>query len=91
MPAYLTRFLTGTALSILVFGTLSFLTVLRSVLWPAFNYRLEIGFPLPYYYQFLVEGGMQHGTSGLRFWVDCGLSWLVVTGLYLLRQKQRNA
>jgi hypothetical protein len=55
--------LVGTILSILVFCSISFLTVVKSIRFPNFNYRLEIGFPLKYYEQFYVngDGGPNHG------------------------------
>ena len=82
--------LVGTLLAVLVFFSLSFLTVLchiRPLQQPSGGepYRLSIGFPWTYYYQFWVrrEHLPQSGWHLLHLGYDCLLTWLVIVGLYV--------
>jgi hypothetical protein len=82
--------LVGTLLAVLVFFSLSFLTVLthiRPLQQPRGSeaYRLSIGFPWTYYEQFWVgEGVPQSGWQSLHVVYDCFLTWLVTVGLYVI-------
>jgi hypothetical protein len=89
--------LVGTLLAVLVFFSLSFLTVLRHIRplqQPRGSeaYHLSIGFPWTYYYQFWVRGEHvpQSGWQRLHLSYDCLLTWLVIVGLYV-RWKQTAA
>lgn len=39
--------------------------------------NFEVGFPLTYYYQFLMDGDVQHGVLISNFIVDASLVWIV--------------
>ncbi|MGD1845840.1 MAG: hypothetical protein ACFB10_10650 [Salibacteraceae bacterium] len=85
----------GTGLSILVFFSTSFLTVLFQINSPLHRltdaYELNIGFPFNYYYEFMVEYPVPN--SGWRlnnlFW-DCFITWIVVTGTFVLQKKRKT-
>ncbi|RSK38411.1 hypothetical protein [Hymenobacter perfusus] len=81
----------GTLLAVVVFFAISFLTVLRHITpvhryKPSEAYKLAIGFPWTYYYQFWVRGEdlPQFGWHVVHLGYDCLLTWLVVLALYLL-------
>lgn len=91
--------LVGTGLSILIFFSISFLTVLSQIN-PLFNietedYILEIGFPFVYNVQFCLNGNEYPNTGWTwsHLFYDCLLSWITVTGIYLLvlRRKIRSS
>jgi hypothetical protein len=78
----------GTGLSMLIFLSVSFLTGLKSILMPAFDYRISIGFPFRYYYQFWVDGYPQHGSDLMNGLYDCIITWVLVVGGYLLIKRK---
>ena len=81
----------GTLLSILVFFSISFITFLDNI-GPLHYYgrneayHLEIGFPFTYYYEFFLSGGItpNSGWNINHLFYNCLISWIVVTGLYLI-------
>jgi len=79
----------GTLLSILLFFSISFLTVLSQLLFTSEPYSLEIGFPFEYYRQFLLRGSDFLNTEWNRtnLWLDCFITWFFATGLYFLKNK----
>jgi len=91
----LTRKLTiGTVLSVLMFFSISFLTVLLQINSPLHrqtNSNLDIGFPLTYYSQFIVEGDIAN--SGWRvsnLIIDILLIWAITTGTYLFIMRKEK-
>lgn len=88
--------LLGTALSILVFFSISFLSILAQIN-PLYYYKstetynLDIGFPLKFYGQFWLRGSEIPNSSWhpINLFYDCVLTWLVVTGLYYLIKRKR--
>lgn len=81
----------GTLLSILVFFSISFLTVLFQIHSPInreLSNDLKIGFPYTYYHEFIVDcpypnsGWMVNNLS-----LDCIFTWLIVTIVYVGLQK----
>ena len=89
--------LSGTALSILVFFSISFLTILTQInplhyYQDTETYKLDIGFPFKYYEQFWLRGNdiPNSGWTISNLFYDCLLTWLVVTGLYYLIKRKRN-
>ncbi len=85
----------GTLLSMLVFFTLSFFSVIYSIKHPE-NYvevaEMHIGFPFSYYYQFWLSGsdGPNWGGNYLNLLLDCFICWTVVTGIYLLLRREKK-
>ena len=79
----------GTFLSILVFFSISFFTVLFQINSPINRfkdvYELKIGFPFTYYHQFMVDCPIPSSGWNLShlFW-NCLIYWIVVTGVFLL-------
>lgn len=84
---YIKAIINATLLAVLVFFSISFLTVLKYInpvirhKW-SYDYSMEIGFPFSYYGQFWMKEGLHNGwhPSGLLF--DIILTWLVVVVLY---------
>jgi hypothetical protein len=83
--------LIGTILSILIFFSISFLTVLTQI--NPFHYykneetyQLNIGFPLIYYNQFWLSGSNipNSGWTVNYLFFDCILTWVIVTGTYII-------
>lgn len=86
--------LIGTILSILVFFSISFLTVLTQI--NPFHYykneeiyQLNIGFPLIYYHQFWLSGSKipNSGWTVNYLFYDSILTWIIVAGAYITWQK----
>lgn len=85
----------GTILSILTFFSISFLTVLFQINSPlnrlTDRFDLKIGYPLPYYREFKVDGPILN--SGWRidylFW-DCLVTWVLVTGIYIIWKRTKE-
>ena len=82
--------LTGTALSILVFlsvSFISFLTQINPIHYYATNetYRLDIGFPFKFYEQFFLSGSRipNSGWHAENLLLDCFLTWITIAGLYV--------
>ena len=87
----------GTLISILVFLSISFITVLTQInpLHYYKNneaYKLDIGFPFKYYGQFWLTGNSipNSGWTVDHLFYDCLLTWFVVTGLYYLKHRSNN-
>lgn len=88
--------LLGTALSILVFFSTSFLTVLTQInplhyYQGSETYKLDIGFPFKFYGQFWLSGSdiPNSGWTISNLFYDCMLTWIVVTGIYYLIKRRR--
>jgi len=89
------RKLTGiTFLSILFFFSISFVTFLCQINPLHYykeneNYKLEIGFPFKYYYQFFVNDNKipNSGWIGKNLIYDCLLTWIFIAGIYYIIKK----
>lgn len=75
----------GTILSILVFFSTSFLTVLMHVNSPFHRqdgFEVKIGFPYTYYQEFMVDCPIPNSAWDLKsLTLDILITWLVVTGI----------
>jgi hypothetical protein len=83
----------GTILSILIFLSISFITVLTQINPLHYyqkdeNYHFDIGFPFEYYSQFWIKGSdiPNSGWNLKNLFYDCFLCWIIVTGLYVMKQ-----
>jgi hypothetical protein len=87
--------LVGTIWSILIFLSISFLTVLSQInpffTFETEDYILEIGFPFVYNVQFCVSGNEYPNTGWTmnNLFYDCLLTWLFVNGIYLLIMRNK--
>lgn len=89
--------ISATVLSVLVFLSISFVTVLIQINPIHYYangepYRLDIGYPFRFYEQFFLRGS-EIPNSGWyidNLLYDCVLTWLFITGLYVLTQIIRN-
>lgn len=83
----------GTLLSILVFLSISFISVLVQINSPLQRDVLigrEIGFPLTYYYEFMVDCSIPNSGWNLKNLIlDSVLTWLVVIGSYLFFKREK--
>jgi len=82
----------GTLLSVLIFFSISFITVLTQINSPFHriegNYKLSIGFPFEYYYEFLVELPTPNsGWNVDNLIIDCLITWLITIGIRVLIKK----
>ena len=89
------RILNGIILSILIFLSISFITVLLQLNSPLnrqINSTLNIGFPFVYYNQFLVDPPIPNSGWNLKNLVlDFTLVWLIVVGTYtIIFKRQKN-
>lgn len=96
MHKFLRNVFNGTLLSILVFLSISFITVLTHINPIHYyssleNYKLEIGFPFIYYEQFWLAGSRIPNSIWMidNLIYNCVLTWVVVTGIYLLTKRIR--
>jgi len=82
------RILKGTILSILIFFSISFITILFQLNSPInrqIDSTLNIGFPFIYYTQFFVEPPiLNSGWNIKNLILDCLLVWIIVNGITLL-------
>lgn len=88
------KLILGTVISILVFLSISFVTVLLQINSPLnrqTNNHLDIGFPLTYYSQFIVDVIPNSGWSGRNLLLDVLFTWVATTGAYLLLFKKKKA
>ena len=93
----LSTIINGTVLSVLVFFSVSFITVLTQ-LNPLRNYKhsevfnLDIGFPFTYHSQFWISGSTipNSGWTINNLFYDCFITWVVVTGLYYLTRRAKK-
>ncbi len=85
------RFAIGTILSVLVFFSTSFVTVLFHINSPInrqIDDSLYIGFPFTYYSQFFIEEPIPNSGWKLNnLLLDIVITWIIVTGIYLLSTK----
>lgn len=84
----------GTILSILIFFSVSFLTVLFQINSPLNRiheyYELKIGFPFQYYHEFMVDCLIpNYGWNINNLILDCTIVWILVTGLYLIMKRNK--
>jgi hypothetical protein len=87
------KFIIGTFLSILVFFSVSFLTILTQLNSPLKRYeRFEhkIGFPYSYYHEFMVDCPIPNSGWNIKHLIfDCLITWMFVTGLYLIIKRNK--
>lgn len=86
----------GTLLSILIFFSISFITILMQIgpfHYYGLNetYKLDIGFPFKYYGQFWVSKSNtpNSGWHLKNLFLDCLLTWILVVGLYVWIKKKK--
>jgi len=86
----------GTVYSIVIFFAISFITFLTQI--DPINckghapYKMDVGFPFIYYGQFWLRGS-DFPNSGWHInylFYDCLITWLVVTGIYMIVQRHKN-
>lgn len=88
------KLIVGTILSVLVFFSISFVTVLTQINSPLHrindNYELKIGFPFEYYHEFMVDSPIPNsGWNVNNLIIDCIIFWILVTGLYLILKRNK--
>jgi hypothetical protein len=92
----LKQFVIATGLSILVFFSVSFLTVLAQINPLHYyvedeQYNLSIGYPWVYYKQFFADPEIPNSSwQGSHLIYDCILTWIVITGLYVLLHRTKK-
>lgn len=74
------KLIKGTVLSILIFFSISFLTVLFQINSPLNriegHYELSIGFPFEYYHEFMVDCPVPNSEWNIKNLIlNCGLTW----------------
>jgi len=74
------KLIRGTLLSILIFFSISFLTILFQINSPLNriegNYELRIGFPFEYYHEFMVDCPIPNSGWNAKYLIlNCGLTW----------------
>jgi len=81
----------GTLLSVLIFLSVSFVTVLTQINPVHYYkngepYRLDIGFPFRFYQQFWLRGSEIPNSGWFigNLFYDCILTWMVIVGLFVL-------
>lgn len=88
------KLIVSTILSVLVFFSISFVTVLTQLNSPFHRisdyYELKIGFPFEYYHEFMVDCPIPNsGWNINNLILDCFFSWILVTGLYLVIKRNK--
>ena len=85
------QFFVGTILSVLIFFSISFITILGQIsplhyYKKSEAYELKLGFPFTYYNQFWVSGNNypNSGWKGDYLLYDGFLTWFLVTGIYFM-------
>jgi len=85
------KLIKGTLLSILIFFSVSFLTVLFQINSPLNRfeerYDLRIGFPFEYYYEFIIDSNFNYGWNVENLIIDCFLIW-GITLIIMMRNKK---
>ena len=86
----------GTILSILIFISTSFLTVLFQINSPLNRikdyHQLKIGFPFVYYHEFIVDIPIPNSEWSLKnLFLDCLITWILVIGYFVLVKHLRGA
>jgi len=83
----------GTLLSILIFFSISFLTVLFQINSPlnrAETLEFSIGFPFKYYKELMIDCPTpNYGWAGGNLIFDCGLTWILTIGVMMILKKYR--
>jgi hypothetical protein len=82
----LTKILESTGVSIILFALL---TILSYFLFLEYRVNFKIGIPLTFYYQFLVDCKVQHGTNSLYFIFDALFTWTFTTILWLIITRKK--
>lgn len=87
------KLIKGTLLSILIFFSISFLTVISQINTPLNrmeeNYELKIGFPFEYYHEFIVDCPIRNSAwNGTNLLLDCGLTWIITIALIIMINKK---
>ena len=85
----LKKMIKGTLLSILIFFSISFLTVLLQINSPINQdrnrYELNIGYPLTYYYEFIVDCPFPNsGWIGKNLLIDVVCTWGITILVFLM-------
>ena len=82
---YFLKIIKGTILSILIFGAISFFSVLYTLRFPNEIHEIKIGFPFTYYQRFRVDLEAPNvGWSGAYLFIDCAICWSITLVLYLV-------
>ena len=86
------QFLFAIALSVLVFFSVSFFSVLHSIWHPPAWSELTIGFPFTYYHQFWLRGNSYPNCEGnvMYLLTDALLCWMMVMVLWWFLRVIRN-
>ena len=83
----------ATVLSILMFLSISYITVLIQINSPIHRYEYfehKIGFPFIYYHEFMVDCPIPNSEWNIiKLMLDCGITWIIVTGLYLIIKRKK--
>ena len=83
----------GTLLSILIFFSVSFITVLSQLNSPLnqpLDSSMSIGFPFNYYHQFMVSPPTFNSSwNPTNLLLDCFITWLLVVGIYIFFTKNK--
>ncbi len=87
--------LEGTLVSILIFFSITFLTVLFKIHFPfqivTDSYELKLGFPFPYYHKLRVGRILsQDGWNKIFLLFDYIITWVTVTIIYFLAKRKKN-
>lgn len=87
------KILLATILSILIFLSISFITVLLQINSPIHRYEFfehKIGFPFKYYHEFMLDSPIPNsGWDISNLILDCAITWIVVVGLYLIIKRKK--
>ena len=88
------KLIVGTILSVLVFFSISFVTVLTQINSPLHRindyYELEIGFPFEYYHESMVDCPIPNsGWNINNLIIDSVITWILVTGLNLIMKRNK--
>lgn len=81
----------GTMLSILIFFSISFISVLLQLNSPIhrqIDSSFSIGFPFTYYHQFLIDASIPNSSWKIgNLIVDCFITWIIVIGIYIWKKR----
>jgi hypothetical protein len=88
------KLIKGTLLSILIFFSISFLTVLFQINSPLNRiegtYELKIGFPFEYYHEFMVDCLIPNsGWNTRNLILNCGLTWGITMLLIMSTNREK--
>jgi hypothetical protein len=88
------KLIKGTLLSILIFFSISFLTVLFQINSPLNRiegtYELKIGFPFEYYHEFMVDCLIPNsGWNTRNLILNCGLTWGITMLLIMSKNREK--